>query len=280
MVLRLIPLLTCMNIFHLEFWRKNHLVMHLTNCSLSYMNFLQFSSVYFQFYPCALAFLGLPVYYFPIFPFFRKYVFTIIRRIGPGLLLMTMVNPLCAIVDLVQVTLSHTSADTVCIIDSTVAGGCPTSYQLLAIAFSELLKSIGAIIGIWGMIELIIARSSHEIKGLTVSITTTIGGAFAIVSLAVNKILSSFPLHFFPSCIFYHHVIYAMIGLLSFVLYILVARWYKLRIRDDTVPYHMIAEDFFEKEIARRHAFTQEEDSECNEEISHKQSAREAEHNS
>ena len=259
-VLRLILLVTCTSIFQLEFWNRNPLIVHHSNCNLSYMYFFRFASTYPQFYPCAFAFIGFPVYYFIIFPVFRKYVLTIIRRIGLGLLLMALSHPLSAIVELVEVTLSQTLADDVCISDGAVstAAGCPTSYQLLNMILSELVQSVGAMIALWGLIELIIAQTPHEIIGFMLTLSTTIAAVFIVMSLALDHLLKKFSLHFFPSCLFYYQTIYAVIGVLAFVLYVLVARWYKLRIRDDIVPYHTIAEEFFEKEVAQRRAFIQE----------------------
>ena len=231
-----------------------------------------FASAYPQCYPCAFAFIGFPVYYFLIFPFFRKYVFTIIRRIGLGLLLMTLAHPLSAIVEIEEVTLAQTSADNVCIIDGAVSIGCPIFYHLLARILPALVQCVGAMIALWGTIELIIAQTPYEIKGLMFTLSTTIAGVFVVMSVAVDELLISFPLHFFPSCLFYYHTIYAVIGVIAFILYVLVARWYKLRIRDDIVPYHMIAEEFFEKEIAQRRAFIQEQQLESDEEVSNSDS--------
>ena len=33
----------------------------------------------------------------------------------------------------------------------------------------------------------------------------------------------------------------------NFLLFVAVSKWYKLRKRDDIVPYHMFAENYFEK---------------------------------
>ena len=121
---------------------------------------------------------------------------------------------------------------------------------------------------VWGMIELIIAQTPHEFIGFTLTLATTIAILFVEISLALNQLLRSFPLYFFPGCLFYYHAIYTLIGVLAFILYVLIARWYKLRIRDDIVPYHMIAEEFFEKEVAQRRAFIQEHDLEDDQESS------------
>ena len=268
-VLRLTLLITCMNMVHLEFWHSNPFVVHYSNCSLSYMQFLRFASAYPQFYPCFFAFIGFPVYYFLIFPLIRKYVLTIIRRIGLGLLLITLVHPLSAIVELVEVTVSQTSADnTACIFDGSVSTGCPNFDQLLEIILPDLMQSLGAMIVVWGGIELIIAQSPHKIKGLMLTLSTTIAAVFVGICIALDLLLNTFPVHFFPSCLFYYHTIYTMVGVFAFIVYVLVARWYKLRIRDDIVPYHMIAEDFFEKEVAQRRAFIQEYELEDDEESS------------
>ena len=39
-----------------------------------------------------------------------------------------------------------------------------------------------------------------------------------------------------------------MAALMFFIIFLLVSKWYKLRKRDDVIPYHMFAEDQFESD--------------------------------
>ena len=48
--------------------------------------------------------------------------------------------------------------------------------------------------------------------------------------------------------------------MIGFVIFVFASKAYKLRIRDDIVPYHMIAEDYFEKNYEQERAYVQKQE--------------------
>ena len=66
------------------------------------------------------------------------------------------------------------------------------------------------------------------------------------MGLALDMLLIKFPIHLFPGCTFYYSLFYFLVTLVVLAVFVLVSKWYKLRIRDDIVPYHLFAEDNFE----------------------------------
>ena len=67
-----------------------------------------------------------------------------------------------------------------------------------------------------------------------------------------------FPFKTLPNCELYYYITYSAIALVFFLLFAFISKWYKLRRRDDIVPFHMLAEDYFEKNYIREHNFYQQ----------------------
>ena len=51
------------------------------------------------------------------------------------------------------------------------------------------------------------------------------------------------------------YAIYSVITAALLIIFVITSRWYKLRKRDDIVPYHMLAENYFETNYERERAF-------------------------
>ena len=96
-------------------------------------------------------------------------------------------------------------------------------------------------------VEFIIAQTPQQIKGLMMCITLETFALFAICGYAIEEVFLHFPFQAFPSCGFYYYMTYFIIAMLNFLLFAAISKWYKLRKRDDIVPYHMFAENYFEK---------------------------------
>ena len=58
-----------------------------------------------------------------------------------------------------------------------------------------------------------------------------------------------------PNCGLYYYVLLSILSVLSFFCYVYLAKKYKLRVRDDIVPFHRLAEEYFEKEDRLRKAY-------------------------
>ena len=110
----------------------------------------------------------------------------------------------------------------------------------------------------YASIEFLLAQSPIQIKGLTVCILFGFIGFFAGIGFAFGKIILSHPFKVFPGCAFYHHVIYLLSTVIIFILFVLVSKWYKLRKRDDIVPIHMFAENYFEKNYEQERRYLQQ----------------------
>ena len=110
------------------------------------------------------------------------------------------------------------------------------------------LYNVGYLLAAGSLIEFIIAQTPHQIKGLmsgfaimSCVLFTSIGqGLFeAIVTITSNSTLDTW---------FYGNIAVSVAIFLGLLVFALVSKWYKLRKRDDIVPFHMLAEQYFEKE--------------------------------
>ena len=260
-VLRIIPLLVCASVGLLACFQKNELVyykyQYSPNCKSALMSFLETVSDYPIYYSMLMVVVGLPLYYFLIFPFIRKSVPTIIRRIGGGVLLLACTYFIRAMVELVAASLSNTPRNITCIFKDVPSSECPAPAYFVWIVLPDLFKSLGVLLVLFGTFELIIAQAPQEIRSLLLCISTGITGVFAVLSYALQDLLATHPIRLYPSCLFYYCTCYFIIGTLALALYVYAAKRYKLRIRDDIVPFHMIAEEYFEREQANRSAYIQ-----------------------
>ena len=124
----------------------------------------------------------------------------------------------------------------------------PRSSGMLWMITPSALYNIGYLLAAGSLIEFIIAQTPHQIKGLMCGFAimscilfTSIGqGLFqAVVTISSNSTLDTW---------FYGNVAVSVTIFLGLVVFALVSKWYKLRKRDDIVPFHMLAEQYYEKD--------------------------------
>ena len=84
-------------------------------------------------------------------------------------------------------------------------------------------------------------------------------GLFSLMGYGLAYALKSYPLRMYPGCGFYFYLTYSVLTLFVFLFFILVSKKYKLRKRDDIVPYYLFAEGTFEKNYAQEQRYLQEE---------------------
>ena len=72
-------------------------------------------------------------------------------------------------------------------------------------------------------------------------------GLFSAVGVGMAALLEQYPIKFYPGPAFYCHIVYLLVTIEVVLAFVLVAMWYKLRQRDDIIPIHTLAENYFEK---------------------------------
>ena len=111
----------------------------------------------------------------------------------------------------------------------------------------NLIHGIGFIMISYSSIEFVIAQTPCQMKGLSVSVLLELSGISILANVLITGMFTSFPFNLFPSCGFYYNMTFFVFILAILFCFVFISKWYTLRKRDDIVPYHRLAEDYFEK---------------------------------
>ena len=192
--------------------------------------------------------LGLPIYHATIYPLFYNYIPSMLKRIGLGyfLLLLSLLSSSYSV--LVQ---STNITNFTCM---PVNDALQDVDNILWEIGPNILFGSGIVVFLYAFFEFLIAQSPQQVKGVILCLMYACFGCLSLAGLALNKLLQSFTftIQLFPGCIFYCYGIYAVITAVLLVLFAVVSWRYKLRKRDDIIPYHMFAEKYFETNYEQR----------------------------
>ena len=176
------------------------------------------------------AILGIIAYEFVVYPFIRNKLPSSLKRIGTVSLLITLVSFICFVIKLAHYLSNSDERITGWITDALYHG----TNGLLSQA---LLTSI---------LEFVCAQSTYSMRGLIVSFV----GPLLILSDAVSSIISYYLLHeicetqWCPLILFSIKCSACLIG---FLLFCVVARWYKKRVRDDDYSPQRVVEEVYDR---------------------------------
>ena len=113
-------------------------------------------------------------------------------------------------------------------------------------------------------LEFCVAQSPYSMRGLVVGVWFTMSGVSQMIAF-----FSTYPFSYIHtgqlSCEFYYFLLILVIFTVSFVLYVVLAKRYKLRRREDLFNPYTAAEQYYENEFDRRDQFSREleEDQPC-----------------
>ena len=248
-VLRLIPIAVCAMAFGIGMWKGEffHVFkIHRTCYNASKVDVINthFHSQLFHnstFIACCLATLSVPIYHFLIYPIFYNYIPSMLRRIGAGLFLLFvsfLANSVIEVIGQVQ------SSNSSCMFD---ANHLPVPLDCSWTLIPEVIGSAGIVLTFFSLVEFLIAQTPWQIKGFLVCVAVSAFGIFTLAGLGLDMLLMNVPIRLFPGCGFFYYGIYTIVTFVIFVVFVIISKWYKLRRRDDVVPYHMFAEEYFEK---------------------------------
>ena len=94
------------------------------------------------------------------------------------------------------------------------------------------------------MLELICAQAPYNMRGL-------FGGCLVLVLFSSFIIGYYFPLN--VRLTIYEIIVRVGISLLGFILYCLLARWYKRRVRDEDYNAHRVVEEVYDRYLSAQH---------------------------
>ena len=206
-------------------------------------------------YGIVVALVVFPFSSFFHFPHFHRYIPTMLKRIAAGILLVSVSYFLSAVLGMLQVcsTTNHES----CFIHSPLFNISENGLWWTVVPTATW--NIGFLLVFVVLSEFFIAQTPQQVKGLMGGILI---GSFVISSalgwmLYYKAIPQIFPIRkkYGLSHWFYGNMLIAAIIFLAFILFVFISKRYKLRKRDEAIPYHMFAEDYFENNYRREREY-------------------------
>ena len=182
----------------------------------------------------------IPLYLILLRPFISHYVPGMLKRMGLGMV-MFLLSGLCT---LLMGSFGHNCTTESC----SVIGYLKVSKHFLVIQSS--LNAIGYMLFNIATFEFICAQSPHSMKGLLIGTFFAIKGVFQligvvavftpVVALCTSKTQ-------FPTCGFIYYLINVAIALIGIIAFVLVARKYQYRERDEPDNIYRYAEEYYAK---------------------------------
>ena len=199
-----------------------------------------------------LIVISIPLYVCLLRPFIHRYVPSMLKRIGLGILIRLLSLLSIMLID----TAGHIEMSTSsCFIQNyyhTYMYSLNISWWYLTIP--NILNALSSMLFEIAVFEFMCAQSPHAMKGLIIGTFFAIqgtfqflGGAFLYVPFFSWNLETSF-----PSCGFVYYLINILVALSGLVAYTCVARRYQYRQRDEPDNVYRYAEDYYDRAIDER----------------------------
>ena len=242
-ILRLIPFIMCVSMYMFATQSRSHEESFEQSSTITWLTHSSFSNCIYLI--GFLSMFGFPAYQFIIYPIFYNYTPGILRRIGMAMCFMLLS---LASSSVLQVTHANNTCMT---INDTIIDPVNSYWQMVP----NLSYALSFVIYLYSFMEFVMCQSPFQVKVIVSGILFACTGFFSVVGYFVNKLIQENPAKRFPGCAFYQYVINLAILLSVLFVYILAAKRYKFRKRNDIVPFQMFAENYFEKnnERERKH---------------------------
>uniref|UniRef100_A0A1X7T236 Major facilitator superfamily associated domain-containing protein n=1 Tax=Amphimedon queenslandica TaxID=400682 RepID=A0A1X7T236_AMPQE len=231
-VLRLIPLVVVCGVA-LALYEENAVGLRLEVYGCKYPDRLNLS---FCITYVSIIFL----HQFLVYPCFHKYIPSLLKRIGMGLLLIVLVNILYTGLAITGNYEFEQMFHCLTAFDNNPS----TTSNLQWMIFTNIIDAVIWYMYIVVLVEFILAQCPKSMRGSIIGLWFCIWGLRSTVHFAL---LLPFLHYMSPEVAlgrgFYHLLTQAIVSLLVFLIYIFLAKRYKLRVREVEINIHQIAED-------------------------------------
>ena len=190
-------------------------------------------------------------YQFIIYPCFYKYIPSMLKRIGMGLVFGLLAVLFIIAIDIWFGDFSDPSFHCQSIINnhSNTSSVMVVNYKWILIPHitfgcALVLVSVTAL-------EFTIAQSPRQMRGLMVGLCYATYGIGVLVSTGLAMILLYFESGS-RGCVLYYHLGNTLLILFTLILFIIFAKYYKFRVRDNIVPVYDIVASHYEKYMEQR----------------------------
>ena len=217
-----------------------------------------FSDHYKLFYQ--MLTFGIPLYHFIIRPIIKKttkYTPSMLTIIGAGLFIQVLGPVGMVVID----TIGHLQTPNVtCMFNDNINEVMSLNYYWIIIPLT--LRVIGSIFCVIVIIEFVIAQSPYEMKGFLLGLLFAFDGIAKLIGYNLYRPFQFLPASIPISCGFYFHLTQTLLLLLLFVVFYILSKHYKLRVRNNPVNIHMIADTHITAYINQEEEYYRESDEE------------------
>ena len=182
------------------------------------------------------------IYEFLIYPIFHNYIPSTLIRFGIGIIISIL-----SIIALLTIDIGTETdvANSICLLDLTSpANNITTFWSILP----KVLSGLGLLFSATGIFEFVFSQSPHNMKGLFMGAIITTCGFFQFLSVSMQMpfILGSLShVKLVLSCNSVYFLVLLTVSILCFIVYVLVARGYQRREREDTMRHQNYSEDYY-----------------------------------
>ena len=199
-----------------------------------------------------LCFVLIPVYRFIVYPLVRKYIPSLLKMIGVGLILcfVSMVintSAIAATVYALKQPQNITMPDTPQV----------SLYWMLA---AEVLNGIGVVVILLFGLEFAMAQTPNRMRGIMMGLLIIMYGWSSHGSYLLAEIFHMFK----ASYLFYFYLVLPPLAMLMLITFVIVAKRYKLRERERHVNIQAIVEEHYERYYDQEEEYMREAAANCN----------------
>ena len=202
------------------------------------------------------AVIMIPVYRLILFPLLRNKLPNYLKRVGAGLVLVFI----SSLLDLTLDTIGHTlSNSTQCMFDTSAvpANTLPISPYWLLIR--DLAIGLGYLLIFVNLTEVFLAQFPISLRGTAIGIGMIMIAIGQTIRSGIILILCQLNLNnVTPSCGFYYYLVQSIFIMLCLVVFVFVAKRYKLRERERHVNIQAIVEEHHERYLNQEEEYMRE----------------------
>ena len=209
-------------------------------------------SIVYQFYTVPFFIVvSIPIYELLIYPFCRRWIPTILKRLGLGIVAALVCSVLLFSVD----TAGHAQNRSVPCMFSANMTSPPLSIDATGLTvpfnvFSALFQMLYFIAGY----EFICAQSPYRMKGLLFGCYYSMRGIFLLLAdiwyIGWKYSIIDERWVVYPSCGFWYYLFTTVMGAVGLVIFCLVAKWYKKREREEPTNERWLVEAYYNKYLS------------------------------
>ena len=229
-VLKLIPLISCcLPVMTIE--ADNKIDDLIVSCDLSDLVLWANFASYF------LIIFSLPAYQFLVYPFLYNCIPGMMRRIGFGMFAFALSGAIISVAEVYVIVQSRDGNGNTTLTCSTFENRKSFILNSWLVLVTDVIRNVGWTVSIYSLLEFVAAQTPCQMRGVVISFCLGLWGILSLPQFILGHILNEL-------CLVY--IALSVIAVGVFVLFVFVSKRYKVRVRNDVIPYHMFAEDQFE----------------------------------